>query len=71
MTTNHLQLHGAYITLGQALKAAGVVDTGGQAKQLVRTGVISVNGQVETRPGRKLFAGDRFQRNEVEWLLER
>jgi ribosome-associated protein len=58
MTT--LPLQGDHITLAHALKAAGLADSGGQAKHLVRGGTVTVNGAVETRPGRKLVAGDRF-----------
>ena len=46
------------ITLGQALKAANVVGTGGEAKVLIQYGEVLVNGEVETRRGRKLEAGD-------------
>ena len=44
----------------QALKAAGLAGTGGEAKYLVREGTATVNGQPATQPGRKLRAGDRF-----------
>jgi ribosome-associated protein len=46
------------ITLGQALKAANVVGTGGEAKILIQTGEVRVNGKVETRRGLKLREGD-------------
>ncbi len=46
------------ITLGQALKVANVVGTGGEAKVLIQTGEVRVNGEVETRRGRKLREGD-------------
>ena len=46
------------ITLGQALKAANVVGTGGEAKVLIQYGEVLVNGEVETRRGRKVEAGD-------------
>ena len=46
------------ITLGQALKAANVAGTGGEAKVLIQYGEVVVNGEVETRRGRKLEAGD-------------
>jgi ribosome-associated protein len=46
------------ITLGQALKAAGLAGTGGEAKILIQAGEVRVNGQVETRRGRKLREGD-------------
>jgi ribosome-associated protein len=58
MTT--LPLRGDHITLAQAIKAAGLADTGGQAKYLVREGKATVNGAVVQQPGRKLTVGDRF-----------
>ena len=45
-------------TLGRALKAAGLVGTGGEAKVLIQAGEILINGEVETRRGRKLEKGD-------------
>ena len=48
----------AGITLGRALKAANVAGTGGEAKILIQHGEVSVNGEVETRRGRKLRPGD-------------
>jgi ribosome-associated protein len=45
-------------TLGQALKAASVVGSGGEAKVLIQAGEVFVNGEVETRRGRKLQEGD-------------
>jgi ribosome-associated protein len=46
------------ITLGQALKAANLVGSGGEAKVLVQAGEVLVNGEVETRRGRQLKEGD-------------
>jgi ribosome-associated protein len=70
MTT--LPLKGDHITLAQAVKAAGLAESGGQAKQLVRSGTVTVNGTIETRPGRKLVAGDRFRVAEgPEWTISR
>ena len=45
-------------TLGRALKAAGLVGTGGEAKVLIQAGEVNVNGEVETRRGRRLQEGD-------------
>jgi ribosome-associated protein len=45
-------------TLGQALKAASIAGTGGEAKVLIQAGEVSVNGEIETRRGRRLRAGD-------------
>lgn len=68
----NLTLHGEHITLAQALKAAGLAETGGQAKQLVREGGVRVNGVAATQPGRKLFPGDRFRvQDGEEWTVER
>jgi ribosome-associated protein len=46
------------IALGQALKVANVVGSGGEAKVLIQMGEVRVNGEVETRRGRKLQKGD-------------
>jgi len=46
------------VPLGAFLKLAGVASTGGHAKLLVQEGEVRVNGEVETRRGRKLVAGD-------------
>jgi len=45
-------------TLGQALKVASLVGSGGEAKVLIQAGEVLVNGEVETRRGRKLKDGD-------------
>ncbi|MFZ4656298.1 MAG: RNA-binding S4 domain-containing protein [Caldilineaceae bacterium] len=46
------------IKLDQFLKLAQVVKSGGEAKQLIQTGLVWVNGVIEMRRGRKLRAGD-------------
>ena len=46
------------MTLGQALKASDVVGSGGEAKVVIQAGKVRVNGEVETRRGRKLEEGD-------------
>jgi len=46
------------ITLGQALKASNLVGSGGEAKVVIQAGEVQVNGEVETRRGRKLEEGD-------------
>ena len=56
------------ITLGQALKAANVVGTGGEAKVLIQAGEVRVNGEVETRRGRKLREGDIIEVEDEERL---
>lgn len=49
------------IRLDQLLKLTGVVSSGGQAKALVQGGEVKVNGEVDTRRGRKLRAGDSVE----------
>ena len=53
-----IKLKEDYITLGQALKAAGLVESGVDAKFVVQDGLVKVNGQVETQRGKKLVEGD-------------
>ena len=48
-----------YITLAQVLKAVGIAGSGGEAKNLARSGIASVNGTPEMQPGKKLRVGDR------------
>ena len=55
-----LQIRGETIRLGQVLKVAGIADSGGEAKALIADGRVSVNGEVETRRGRQLHAGDEL-----------
>ena len=47
-----------FIKLGQALKAAGLVESGVEAKEVIQDGQVSVNGEIDTRRGRKLYGGD-------------
>ena len=56
------------ITLGQALKASNLVGSGGEAKVLIQDGAVRVNGEVETRRGRKLQKGDVVEVGEDERL---
>ena len=65
-----IQLRGDHITLTNALKVAGAVESGGQAKVRIRNGDVKVNDQTETKPGRKLRAGDRIAIGEKEWVIE-
>ena len=47
-----------FIKLGQALKAAGFVESGVEAKEVIQEGLVLVNGEIDTRRGRKLYKGD-------------
>ena len=47
-----------FIKLGQALKKAGLVDSGVDAKMVIQDGLVSVNGEVELQRGKKLHGGE-------------
>ncbi len=49
-----------FIKLGQAMKLAGCVGSGVDAKMVIQDGLVEVNGEVDTRRGRKLTEGDVF-----------
>ena len=53
-----MTIRDASIRLGQLLKLADLVDDGGEAKEALLRGLVRVNGEVETRRGRQLVAGD-------------
>lgn len=58
------------ITLNDALKLSGLAGTGGQAKLLIQSGQVFVNGEVETRRKRKLYQGDVVRVSDEEFVLE-
>ena len=57
------------IELDQFLKLAEVSQSGGQAKQLIQSGAVLVNGNVETRRGKKLRPGDRVSVGGEEFIV--
>ncbi len=62
MSTNHtLKIKDEHIKLGQALKAAGMAESGVDAKYAVQDGLVKVNGNVELQRGKKLFPGDMVE----------
>lgn len=56
-----VKLRDDYIKLGQALKAAGLVESGVDAKFVIQDGLVKVNGQIEVQRGKKLIAGDMVE----------
>ena len=58
-----IELREEYIKLGQALKAAGLVSSGIEAKVVIQDGEVKVNGEVDTRRGKKLYSGDTVKFN--------
>lgn len=53
-----IKLRDEYIKLSQALKAAGLADSGVDAKYAILDGLVKVNGETQYQRGRKLHAGD-------------
>jgi ribosome-associated protein len=56
--TRDVEIRGDTIRLGQALKLSGLAGSGGEARALVESGGVTVNGEVERRRGRQLHPGD-------------
>lgn len=63
-----IKLKNDYIKLGQALKAAGLVESGVDAKFVIQDGMVKVNGQIEVQRGKKLYNGDivEFEGNQIK-----
>ena len=55
-----IKIKDEFIKLGQAMKLAGLVEEGAEAKAVIQEGLVTVNGETDTRRGRKLFEGDIF-----------
>ena len=62
-----ITINDEFIKLGQALKLAGVVEDGVEAKYAIQDGLVQVNGEVDTRRGRKVYEGDviTFENQEI------
>ena len=60
-----------YIELNSFLKIKNQATTGGQAKILIRSGTVLVNGQVETRNRKKLIVGDQVTINNTVLVVEK
>lgn len=71
METIKLREQDEFIKLGQAVKAAGLVESGVEAKEVIQDGRVSVNGEVDTRRGRKLYAGDVAEYNGEQIKIEK
>lgn len=60
---HQIKLRDEYIKLGQALKAAGLTQSGVEAKIAILDGKVKVNGEVEFQRGKKLYDGDVVEFN--------
>ena len=60
-----------FIKLGQAIKAAGLVESGVEAKIVIQDGEVKVSGVVETQRGKKLFCGEDVEYNGSSILIKK
>ncbi len=61
-----IQIRDEFIKLGQALKLAGVVEDGVEAKYVITEGLVKVNGKTDLRRGRKVYDSDVISYNGQE-----
>ena len=66
-----IKLRDEYIKLGQALKAANLVEDGVEAKLVIQHGLVKVNNEVDIRRGRKLYDGDVVSFDGQELRIEK
>lgn len=59
-----------FIKLGQAMKLAGAVGSGIDAKILIQNGEVTVNDEVELRRGRKLYKDDIFSYGDKKYIIK-
>ena len=62
-------IHTEFIKLQDAMKYANIVFSGGEAKQMILDGMVSVNGEVCTMRGKKLYPGDQFVFDGQSYLI--
>ena len=72
MSLKRIKIHDdqEYIELGNLLKVAGIIDTGGYAKMFLNENKVYINGERDTRRGRKLYRGDVVKVNKIELIVE-
>lgn len=66
-----IRIKDEFIKLGQAMKLANLVGSGVDAKNVIQDGLVKVNGEVETRRGKKLHEGDIIFFNSEEVKIVR
>ena len=66
-----IKLRDEYIKLGQALKAANLVEDGVEAKLVIQDGLVKVNNEVDIRRGRKFYDGDVVSFDGQELRIEK
>lgn len=66
----YITIKDEFIKLGQALKLAGLVESGVDAKIVIQNGLVKVNGEIDTRRGKKLVDGDVVEFDGNQFKIE-
>ncbi|MEA5010872.1 MAG: RNA-binding S4 domain-containing protein [Angelakisella sp.] len=70
MEHEKIEITTEFIKLDSLLKYAGILETGGQAKQVIQDGLVSVNGEVCTMRGKKIRPGDTVTLEDLDTVFE-
>ena len=65
----NIEIKDEYVTLGQFLKIADIISTGGEAKIFLSSNIILINNENDKRRGRKLYKGDNLEILGVKYLI--
>lgn len=68
--TEIINISSEYITLGQFLKFADVIESGGEAKSFLAENEVFINGELDCRRGRKLRSGDKVKIGNLEFEIK-
>ena len=66
---DQIEIKDEFIKLGQALKLAGIAESGVDAKIMIEEETVKVNGETETRRGRKLYDGDAAEARGMSFMV--
>lgn len=66
---DQIEIKDEFIKLGQALKLAGIAESGVDAKIMIEEETVKVNGETETRRGRKLYDGDSVEARGMSFMV--
>ncbi len=65
----NIVIHTEFIKLEAALKYVNATESGGMAKAVIQDGLVLVNGEVCTMRGKKLYPGDKFQFEDITYVI--
>ena len=69
MKNDIVLIYTEFIKLESAMKLANVMSSGGTAKLVIQDGMVTVNGEVCTMRGKKLYPGDKFEFEGITYLI--